>query len=95
VAKILTDRELVEIITRAVNEDDLIDSWETYENFLKDLGGLVCKYFGGEVGTVDEGDAYLGWTVAIRINEDVPFDGGVLSGYDTDVKWENGEEVDA
>ena len=94
-AKILTDKELSEIIHRAVHDDGVIDCADSYEHFLEDLAELVCSHFGGSPGSVGRPDDDLSWTVGIRVNECVPSDGGVFKDYDTDVLWEDGEEQSA
>lgn len=93
-AKILTDKELAEIIHKAVHDDNVIDCNDAYEHFMEDLAQLVCTHFGGEVGTVSmpEYDE-LGWAVGIHVNDSVPADGGVYKDYDTDVTWKDGEEA--
>jgi hypothetical protein len=92
-AKILTGKELGEIVRRATNDDSLIECADSYEHFLEDLADLVCNHFGGSRGGVHEPDDSLPeWTVAIRFNECVPPDGGVFKDYDTDVAWKDGVE---
>jgi len=91
-AKILTDKEMSEIISRAVNDLSTIDCSGAYEHFLEDLADLICTHFGGTAGTVSPPDDALPWTVAFKVNECVPDDGGVFADYDTDVAWKNGKE---
>lgn len=94
-AKILKDTELVDIIRRAVHAEGEIECDDAYTAFMEDLGDLVCKHFGGERGTVappDEAEG-LPWTVAIRLNDSVPSDGGVYRRYDKDVTWKDGVET--
>jgi len=91
-AKILTDKELGEIVWKATHDEDLIDCADSYAHFLEDLGDLICTHFGGERGSVGEPYADLPWTVGIHINECVPADGGVYKDYDTDIQWAEGEE---
>lgn len=92
-AKILTDKELGNIIWRETGESGNIDDSDQYMHFLEDLGQLICDHFGGDVGVVgyDEFDG-LGWTIGFHINESVPADGGVFKDYDADVIWKDGEE---
>jgi hypothetical protein len=92
-AKILTDKEMAEIVHRAVHDEGEVCDGDSYGHFLEDLGELIASHFGGERGEVSEewGDG-LGWTCAFRINECVPDDGGVFSRYDTDVSWKDGAE---
>jgi len=47
--KQLTDKEMIEIITRAPNEIECADA---YRHFLEDLGNLIADHFGGERGHV-------------------------------------------
>jgi hypothetical protein len=89
--KILTDKELAEIVHDAVYKD-LIDCGDSYLHFLEDLGKLVADHFGGEATKADYLDDDLGYTVAFHVDDCVPPDGGVFKKYDTDVKWEDGEE---
>lgn len=92
-AKILTDEEMGLIIHKATTDKEIIDDADTYSQFLKELGDLICCYFGAERGAVGMPDADLGWTVGFEINENVPADGGVFKDYDTDVTWKDGEET--
>jgi len=91
-AKILTEHEMAEIIHRAVHEPGLIDCADSYGAFLEGLADLICEHFGGEHKNPSEPDEDLPWTVAFRVNECVPSDGGVFKDYDTDVAWQNGGE---
>ena len=95
-AKILTDKEMGRIIFDATHDPGLIDCADANTHFLEDLGELICNHFGGERGAVshDPGDG-LGWTCGFHVNECVPADGGVFKDYDPDVKWQDGEEVQA
>lgn len=103
-AKILTDKEMAQIIHRAVHDKSTIDDAGTYSNFLADLAGLICMYFGGDPGNVGVPDFSsgraadalpneLGWTCGFHVNDSVPDDGGIFADYDTDVKWIDGQEV--
>jgi hypothetical protein len=93
-AKVLTDKEIGEIIHEAIHDKGIIDCSDSYTNFLEALADLVCDHFGGERGGVgyDSGDG-LGWTVCFKVDEYVPDDGGVYAKYDTDVTWNNNKEV--
>ena len=93
-AKILTDKELGDIIHRAVNDEGVIDCSDSYYHFLEDLTNLICTHFGGTPGQVRDDEYDIGWSVGIHINENVPDDGGVFKDYDTDVTWENGKETE-
>jgi len=92
-AKILTDREMSAIVAETVTNPGLIDDSDAYAYFLEDLADLICKHFGGERGAATEPDDDLPWTVAFRINECVPADGGVYRRCDMDVTWKDGEEL--
>lgn len=98
-AKILTDRELLDIVRRTV-EDGEICEMQTYLHFLESLAELVTDYHGGRVGTVaychdlDTEGKPLGYTVAIDHSEEVPEDGGIYKDYDTDVDWSAGGKND-
>lgn len=91
-AKILTDKEMAEIVHKAVHNDE-IDCSDAYEHFLEDLAELITDHFGGthgEPSVMEEGIH----TVAFKVDECVPADGGIYKGYDTDVEWEDGEETE-
>jgi hypothetical protein len=93
-AKILTDKELGDIIYKATHEPDIIDDGDSYEHFLEDLGTLIADHFGGERGGVDvapdkDSQEYM---IAFHVNDCVPSDGGIYKDYDTDVTWEDGKE---
>jgi sugar-specific transcriptional regulator TrmB len=89
-AKIITDKEMAEIITRAVNED-LIDDAEQYHNFLDDLAKVIGDHFGAYPG-ISEHTHDLGYSVAFRVSHSTPEDGGVFADYDKDVTWKDGKE---
>ena len=91
-AKILTDKELGEIVWKATHDEGVIDCADSYEHFLEGLADLVCDHFGGTRGSVGQPDEDLSWTVGIHVNECVPDDGGIFKDYDTDVQWRDGEE---
>lgn len=91
-AKILTDKELGEIVYKATHDDTVIDCFDSYEHFLRDLSDLICNHFGGKRGDIHCSDDDFSWSVGIHIDESVPCDGGIYENYDTDVIWENGEE---
>lgn len=92
-AKILTDKEMKDIIIRAIDGDEIGDS-DSYKHFLEDLGSLIANHFGGERGTVEYNEEAQDYHIAFNVNECVPPDGGVYAKYDTDVSWEDGEEND-
>ena len=92
-SKVLTDKELAEIVTRLVG-DDGHDEFDAYEKFLGDLAELVTNHCGGYHFTTqfDPNDD-LGWTVSIKPDENVPEDGGIYKDYDPDVTWKDGQEL--
>lgn len=84
---------MAEIVYKAVHDEGVIECQDSYQHFLEDLAELICTHFGGERGTVSEPDMDMDdWSVAFRINELVPHDGGVFRGYDRDVSWRDGVE---
>jgi len=91
-AKILTDREMGQIIHDATHRRDVIECADAYERFLEDLGDLITAHFGGTRGGIGRPDHDLGWTCGFHINESVPSDGGVFRAYDRDVRWADGKE---
>ena len=95
-AKMLKDKEMADIIYRAVHDDGEIICDDSYAHFLEDLAKLITKHFGGEVKNAPSYDEHdgLGWMAGFHVNECVPADGGIFAKYDTDVTWKNGEEVE-
>lgn len=94
-AKILQDKEMADVIQRAVHDDE-IDDADAYARFLEDLGELICTHFGGTRGAVGGPDFpgdELGWTCGFHVNECVPPDGGMFARYDADVVWRDGREA--
>ena len=91
-AKILTDKELLEIVTSIVS-GDVLDDQEQYMEFLEDPGAPIGNHCGAEVGLVDQTED-LGYNVAFHITKETPSDGGVFSRYDKDIIWSNGREKD-
>jgi hypothetical protein len=88
--KILTDKEMIDIIKRAPDE---IDDGDAYKHFLGDLGCLIADHFGSRAIEVSEPDDIMDdYTCSFAINEQVPDDGGIFKYYDKDVVWENGKE---
>lgn len=97
-AKMITARELSEILNNMLVGDDGPDSKESFENFLKDIAEVVCNYAGGEVGNASyssgDGEVPDAYMVSIHANDSLPTDGGVWKKYDPDVTFYNGEEFD-
>ena len=92
-AKILTDRELGEIISKATRDNGIIECADSYRHFLEDLAELVCDHFGGKPGNVAEPEYEDNWTIAVHVDECVPADGGIFKDYSTDVQWIDGKEI--
>ncbi|MFA5375931.1 MAG: hypothetical protein WC455_09330 [Dehalococcoidia bacterium] len=91
--KILTDKELGDIIWKATHDPELIQCQDSYIHFLEDLGDLICTHFGGRregIGVEIKSDRFI---ISFLVNECVPFDGGVFKDYDTDVTWKDGIET--
>ena len=91
-AKILTDKEMGQIVYDATRQPGVIDCADAYEHFLEDLGELLATHFGGTCGEVTFMDDGLRWTCGFHINECVLSDGGVFKDYDKDVVWKNGKQ---
>jgi hypothetical protein len=92
-SKIITDKEMCQIVYTAVHDPGTIDCADSYTHFLESLADLICEHFGGDHGEVGRPDEDLGWTVSFRVNECVPSDGGVFKDYDKDVTWKDGVEI--
>lgn len=91
-AKILTDAEILMLINKIADREILRDK-EDYIEFLEAIGKVLGDFLGATAGSAGYDDD-LGYSVAFRINEHTPKDGGEFSLYDTDVVWENGKEYD-
>jgi len=83
-AKILTDIELLTILSRAITDHGEIDEADTYKHFLEDLADVVTEYFGGTLGTVAFDDDEGTWFIAIHGDENVPENGGIYRDFDPD-----------
>lgn len=96
-AKILTDKELGEIIYKATHDPAMIDDEDSYVYFLEDLGDVIAKHFGGirsSVTAASDSNDDLGFTAAFHVDECVPSDGGIYKDYDTDITWKDGVETE-
>jgi len=84
-AKIITDRELADVVRRIVHDNQL-DDMATYLSFLSELGTLVTGFMGGVSGaaTMDEAEFFI----PIRHDDCVPEDGGIWKDYDRDCSVE-------
>ena len=84
-AKILTGVELAKLVWVVVNpKDPAIDDVDQYEEFIKDLAGVLTKHFGGRVGLVQWVDELDDMTVAISNDGNIPEGGGIYKDYDKD-----------
>ena len=88
--KIVTDKELTEIVHQIVYGDE-IDDQDDYFKFIEALAGVICDFCGGKAGTagydedmIPEGSAYC---IAIHHTEEVPEGGGIWAKYDADINW--------
>jgi hypothetical protein len=87
-AKILTDKELLDIVRRVV-EDSELDGTDEYNVFIRDVAEVITDWFGGSVGCVSyEPDDGLGIAIAIHRDSRVPSDGGIYAKYDTEADFE-------
>lgn len=91
-AKIVTDRELAEIVVKIVEQPSLLCDEIYYQAFLEDLLALLCEHAGGRPGRVSPPDDDLPTTAAVHRDCEVPPDGGAWACYDTDVSWAEGDE---
>jgi hypothetical protein len=92
-AKIITDKEMVEIIEKVIADENVFGDQNIYKRFLYDLAELITNYCGGDHGEPDYDAAdELGYIVPFRIDDRIPEDGGVFKDYDTDVTWKDGKE---
>ena len=92
-AKILSDKQVLEIIKSAIEDPGTIDCADSYKHFLEDLGGLIADHFGGEFAEVHYADG-AGYGLTFHANECLPDDGGVYVKYDKDVVWKDGKEME-
>lgn len=94
-SKVLTDRELAEIVSRTINDDwYMIDDGDIYRYFVEDLAKLIAYYGGADVVSVsDDGTGHPNRDssfdedricVHFRANSSTPSDGGVFAHYDND-----------
>lgn len=91
-SKILTDKEIADLILRVIDEQ-ILDP-DNHKEFVNNLAIAVTQSLGGWHSYPDYIGDSLGYTVAFNIDSFVPADGGVFAKYDTDVVWENGVETD-
>lgn len=86
--KELTDKDLLDIIRRTVEENE-IDDLDQYEAFIRSLGSLVCDFFGGTVDRADTRMDGLSLRTYVKIapSEEIPEGGGIYSKYDKNTDW--------
>lgn len=89
-SKILTDKEIADLILRVIDEQ-ILDP-DNHKEFVNNLAIAITQSLGGCHSYPDYIGDGLGYTVAFNIDSFVPADGGVFAKYDTDVVWENGME---
>jgi hypothetical protein len=97
-SKIIKDTEIAGLLVQAINNPEQT-SWASvngitpnsaYRTFLRDLGYLVARHFGGRFNDVAEPDGIegLGYTLSFSWDKQVPSNGGIYAGLDTDVSIE-------
>jgi hypothetical protein len=91
--KILTDKDLLDIVRRAVDENE-IDDGDSYMEFLEELAKLIANHFGGDVHSVNFSENSDRYEIAFLPNECLPEEGGVFEKYDQSVMWRDGKEMD-
>lgn len=92
--KVLTDLELLQIISRTITGDFvMIDEQDTYMSFIEELASLIASYGGAELVSMSDAGEETSRTTPFdedRIcahfaaNECTPSDGGVFKEYDND-----------
>jgi hypothetical protein len=98
-SKIIKDTEIAEILVQAINNPEQtpwalvakgITPDAAYKALLRDLGYLVTRHFGGRFNQVDGPDGIegLGYTLSFSWDRQVPINGGIYAGFDTDVSIE-------
>lgn len=90
-AKMITDKEMGQIIYDATHKLEMIECADAYQHFLEGLADLVAEHFGADRGSVSPpmiNDECDGWMAAFYPNESTPDDGWVFADYDTDISIE-------
>ena len=83
-SKVITDKEILKILTGAIKGDD-IDDGDQYLAFLEGIGNLIADHFGGKcLGVTAPDSSGLGYCVHFQWDECVPEGGGIYERYDTD-----------
>lgn len=90
-SKMLKDTELLDIIRRVIEGNEL--DADDYEDFLRRTAEVVTEFFGGDVGSIST-DPYdgLGHVVAIRWNDSVPANSGIYAEYDPDADFDSEDD---
>lgn len=93
-SKIITAKEVAEIVNKAITEPrdvpwqrGIHNVCDAHEAFLTGLGDLIATSFGGEYLTLSGsmGGDGLGHCLHFQWNKAVPVDGGIYADYDIDV----------
>ena len=88
--KILTARDISQLIEKVVTENHHLDDAQAFTHFLEDLAGVVTDYFGGTLEVVKHDDQRKEWLAVIQHDGNV-LEGGIFEEFDASVKWP-GEE---
>lgn len=85
-SKVLTEEELLEIVTDTIRNGraSLCDEADSYGYFMEGLAELIAYHGGADVVCVSEPDDTEGWCAHFAANECTPDDGGVFKYFDTD-----------
>jgi hypothetical protein len=101
-SKIIKDTEVADCLVQAINHPEQM-AWAlvvkgmtpdaAYRALLRDLGYLVARHFGGHFNDVADPDGIegLGHTLSFSWDPQVPINGGIYAGFDTDVSIEEWE----
>ena len=97
-SKIIKATELADLLVQAINAPEQmpwaaikgLSTDAAYKALLRDVGFLVARHFGGHFNQVAEPDgiAGLGYTLSFSWDRQVPANGGIYAGFDTDVSIE-------
>lgn len=94
-SKVLSEDELLEIITDTIRNKGraaLTDEYDSFGHFIEDLAKLIAYHGGADVVCISEPTDELGWCAHFAANECTPSDGGVFQFFDTDApvsEWMN------
>ncbi|NOU22157.1 MAG: hypothetical protein HOO93_10280 [Methyloglobulus sp.] len=97
-SKIIKDTEIAHLLMQAITHPKQapwasvngMSADAAYKALLRDLGYLVARHFGGRFSQVSEPDGIegLGHTLSFSWDRQVPLNGGIYAGFDTDVSTE-------